>query len=126
GDQHAGKKGCVVDFLGRDASCHKALALFALLNRAPLLVVTCTRAAGPMRFTMGMDAILDPADDPPEFGSVEEVTQWYNDALARRIRQEPDQYWWLHDRWKEVPAAKRRKRRKAPPADVNLAQRPAA
>ena len=65
GDQHAGKKGCVVDFLGRPASCHKALALFALLNRAPLLVVTCTRADRPMRFVMRMDAILDPADNPP-------------------------------------------------------------
>ena len=136
GDQHAGRKGCVVDFLGRPASCHKALALFALLNRAPLLVATCTRTDRPLRFTMRMEAVIDPADNPPEFSSVEELTQWYNDVLARRIRQQPDQYWWLHDRWKEVPAAKRRKRRPAAAAvseaaasDVTaseIVQRPAA
>jgi KDO2-lipid IV(A) lauroyltransferase len=34
GDQHApGRIGCVVNFMGRPASCHKALALFSLLNR---------------------------------------------------------------------------------------------
>jgi KDO2-lipid IV(A) lauroyltransferase len=122
GDQHAGRKGCVVDFLGRPASCHKALALFALLNRAPLLVATCVRKDRPFRFTMRMDAIIDPADNPPEYESVEELTQWYNDVLASRIRELPSQYWWLHDRWKEVPV-KKRKRRKNRAA---IAQRPAA
>jgi Kdo2-lipid IVA lauroyltransferase/acyltransferase len=125
GDQHAGRKGCVVDFLGRPASCHKALALFALLNRAPLLVATCTRTRRPLHFSMQMDGILDPAENPPEFSSVEELTQWYNDVLTRRIREEPDQYWWLHDRWKEVPAAKRRKRKPALAASSDI-QRPAA
>src|SRR5688500_16658426 len=81
GDQHAGRKGCVVDFLGRPASCHKAIALFALLNRSPVMVISCVRSKKPLHFTMGMDVLLDPADDPPEFGGLEELTQWYNDAL---------------------------------------------
>ena len=123
GDQHAGRKGCVVDFLGRPASCHKALALFALLNRAPLLVATCTRADRPFHFCMRMEAIVNPADNPDEYGSVEDLTQFYNDVLARRIRQQPEQYWWLHDRWKEVAAGKRRKRKAAAAA---AAQRDAA
>lgn len=113
GDQHAGRKGCVVDFLGRPASCHKALALFALLNRSPLLVVTCTRGERPMRFNMQMDALVDPVNHPEAYGSVEDLTQWYNDALSRRIRELPDQYWWLHDRWKETPQKKRAKRKAA-------------
>ena len=44
-----GRRGCVVDFLGRPASCHKALALFALLNRCPMLVVSCHRTDRPPR-----------------------------------------------------------------------------
>ncbi len=111
GDQHAGVRGCVVDFLGRAASCHKALALFALLNRAPLLVATCTRTGRPMHFRMSMDAVIDPAENPPAAESVEDLTQWYNDVLAARIRQQPEQYWWLHDRWKELKPRRRRKRR---------------
>ena len=124
GDQHAGRKGCVVDFLGRQASCHKALALFALLNRAPLLVATCTRADRPLRFVMKMDGIVDAQNNPDVFASVEDLTQWYNDALAAQIRRQPAQYWWLHDRWREVKASKRR--RKVAAASADEAQRPAA
>jgi KDO2-lipid IV(A) lauroyltransferase len=124
GDQHAGRKGCIVDFLGRPASCHKALALFALLHRAPLLVATCVRAGRPLYFTMQMDAVIMPADNPEEFSSVEDLTQWYNRVLERRIREQPEQYWWLHDRWKEVPAGRRRKRKQATAA-ASAAERPA-
>jgi len=116
GDQHAGPRGCIVDFLGRPASCHKALALFALLNRVPLLVATCARAGKPMHFRMGMDAVIDPATDPPECASVEELTQWYNDVLERRIRQQPEQYWWLHDRWKDLEPRKRKRKKRLAPA----------
>ena len=35
GDQNAGSKGCWVEFLGRPASCHKAVALFTLTSGAP-------------------------------------------------------------------------------------------
>lgn len=126
GDQHAGRRGCVVDFLGRPASCHKALALFALLNQAPIMVVTCTRLGPPMKFTMGLDAFIDPAENPPEYDSVEDLTQWYNDALEARIRQVPDQYWWLHDRWKDIKPARRRKRKGAAASDADTLQRPAA
>ena len=107
GDQHACKRGCIVDFLGRPASCHKAVALFALLNRVPTMVITCTRKDRPMHFSMGMDAVLDPAENPPECGSVEDFTQWYNHALEARIRQVPEQYWWLHERWKDLKPRKR-------------------
>jgi KDO2-lipid IV(A) lauroyltransferase len=122
GDQHAGRRGCVVDFLGRPASCHKALALFALLNRAPVLVISCTRSDRPMHFKMGLDAMIDPAENPPECESLEDLTQWSNDALATRIRQQPEQYWWLHDRWKELKPRKRGKRKRTEAAT----QRPAA
>jgi len=38
GDQHAGTKGCWIDFLGRPAACHKAIALFTLSGNAPKIV----------------------------------------------------------------------------------------
>jgi KDO2-lipid IV(A) lauroyltransferase len=124
GDQHAGKRGCIVDFLGRPASCHKAPALFALLNRVPLMVVTCSRASRPLRFTMQMDDVVSPEDNPREFSSVEDMTQWYNDVLARRIHEQPEQYWWLHDRWKEVKG--RRGKRSAAADSAAQVARPAA
>ncbi len=111
GDQHAGQKGVWVDFLGRPASCHKALALFTLLNKAPMLVSYARRLDQPMRFEVGLADVYDPAQPGEEdLGGVTELTQWYNDVLEEEIRRAPEQYWWLHNRWREAPA--RRVRRK--------------
>jgi KDO2-lipid IV(A) lauroyltransferase len=132
GDQNAGRQGCLADFLGRPASCHKALALFSLVNKAPMMVTSCTRRGNePMQFDMGLDDVIDMNEDRPETSGVSELTQWYNDVLERKIRERPNQYWWLHDRWKNLPTSKRRrpKKQKAAAEEPNaeaLAQRPAA
>ena len=47
GDQSAGPKGCWVEFLGRPASCHKALALFTLSGGAPMLASYARRTTAP-------------------------------------------------------------------------------
>jgi KDO2-lipid IV(A) lauroyltransferase len=107
GDQHAGPKGCWVDFLGRPASCHKALALFTLTSGAPMLVTYAKRTGRPMRFELGLAGVADPAVGGEELAGVRELTQWYNHALERVIRSAPEQYWWLHRRWKGAPRQRR-------------------
>jgi Kdo2-lipid IVA lauroyltransferase/acyltransferase len=110
GDQHAGPKGCWVEFMGRPASCHKAVALFTLLSGAPMLVVACTRRDRPMQFTLELVGVVDPAAAPCDaLTGVQQLTQWYNDVLAAQIRRQPDQYWWLHRRWRDPPKRLRQK-----------------
>ena len=46
GDQHAGTSGCWVDFFGRPASTHKAIALFCLASGGPLVVSYSQRCVG--------------------------------------------------------------------------------
>jgi KDO2-lipid IV(A) lauroyltransferase len=104
GDQHAGPKGCWVDFFGRQASCHKAIAVFPLTAGAPLAVVFGRRVGGkPLQFELGMNGALDPADPGAELGGVKPVTQWYNRRLEELIRETPEQYWWVHRRWRDAP-----------------------
>jgi len=113
GDQHAGDKGLWVDFFSRPASCHKALALFTLLNKAPMLVSGVRRLDRPLRFEVRLADLYDPAQPgDEELGGVTELTQWYNDVLEDEIRQAPDQYWWLHNRWRDPPPGRKRKRRR--------------
>jgi KDO2-lipid IV(A) lauroyltransferase len=113
GDQHAGARGVWVDFLGRPASCHKALALFSLLNKAPMLVTYVKRLDRPLSFEVGLADSFDPAQPGGEdLSGVTELTQWYNDVLDDEIRRAPEQYWWLHNRWREAPAGRQRRRRK--------------
>jgi KDO2-lipid IV(A) lauroyltransferase len=104
GDQHAGPKGCWVDFFGRPASCHKAIAVFPLTAGAPLAIGYGRRVRGKaLQFEIGMNSYLDPAEPGTELGGVKPVTQWYNRRLEELIRQTPDQYWWVHRRWKDAP-----------------------
>lgn len=104
-DQHAGDKGCWVNFLGVPASCHKALSLFALSSNAPMMIGSTTRITGhPMRFEMSCSGIADPENDPEgHCESITTLTQWYNEGLARDINQSVEQYWWLHRRWRTPP-----------------------
>jgi Kdo2-lipid IVA lauroyltransferase/acyltransferase len=103
GDQHAGTKGCWVKFLGRPAACHKAVALFTLNGRAPMMVSYCRQLDQPLQFEIGCTGVADPMRLPPELQDVKALTQWYNDRLADVIVKAPAQYWWLHRRWRDKP-----------------------
>jgi len=108
-DQYAGSKGCWVDFFGRPASAHKAVALLSLGNDIPLVVVSCKRTDGPMRFTQYAHAVFDPRTAPPEMQNVKAVTQWFTSEFEKFIRETPDQYWWLHRRWRDKREKKKKK-----------------
>jgi KDO2-lipid IV(A) lauroyltransferase len=110
GDQHAGTKGCWVDFLGRPAACHKAVALFTLSGKAPMMVSYCRHTDKPLRFEIGCTGVADPLTLPEEMKDVTKLTQWYNDRLADAITVDPNQFWWVHRRWKEKPVRKTKKR----------------
>jgi KDO2-lipid IV(A) lauroyltransferase len=114
GDQHGGDKGVWIDFLGRPASCHKALALFTLSSGAPMVVVASRRTRGPLQFEVDFGGVADPNDLPPELQSVRGLTEWYNARIADQVLKSPEQYWWVHKRWK--PKAVRKKPSEGVPA----------
>ena len=112
GDQHAGANGCWVDFLGRPASCHKAVALFTLATGAPQLVCYLRRRDEPMKFEVGVIDVADPQTWDSDLAGVKPLTQWYNERMAEMIHANPEQYWWVHRRWKGEPGKRRRKKRR--------------
>jgi Kdo2-lipid IVA lauroyltransferase/acyltransferase len=100
-DQYAGPKGCWVDFFGRPASSHKAIALFSLTSDAPALFCYARRTGRILHHELGTTGILDPLQLPAEMRTVGAITQWYTEQMEYTIRQAPEQYWWLHRRWKD-------------------------
>ncbi len=108
GDQHAGKKACWVDFFGRPASTHKAVALFSLGNNAPTMVSYARRMGKPLHYEVGPEAICDPLAADFQMGSIPLLAQWYTTHLENLIRRSPEQYWWLHKRWKGQPPVRKR------------------
>jgi KDO2-lipid IV(A) lauroyltransferase len=110
GDQFAGRKGCWVEFFGRPASSHKAIALFTLGSQAPTVFCYTRRLGRPMRHVLSMGALLDPRTCARDLLSVPDITQWYTTHLEQTVREVPEQYWWLHRRWRGKPTPRRRGR----------------
>lgn len=111
GDQAAGAKGCWVEYFGRPASAHKAPAVFCLANEAPVLVVGVRRSgAQPLYFDISVHATADPRDGENHTQSVSLLTEWYTRQLEEIVREAPEQYWWVHRRWKGKPARRRTKK----------------
>jgi KDO2-lipid IV(A) lauroyltransferase len=107
-DQDAGQRGLFVDFFGRPASTHKAIALLALEHRVPLLVTGTVRVGEPMRYQVQVEDLIWPEEYERHPDAVRAITQRFTTALERLVRRSPHQYFWLHRRWKHQPAARRR------------------
>lgn len=112
-DQHAGAKGCWVDFFNRPASAHKAIALLSLEHDAPIAICSVRRLDRPLHFEMKLWAMLDPRDVAARISSIKELTQWYTSKLEEMIREAPEQYWWVHRRWKDTRAPRKSSAAKA-------------
>ncbi len=108
-DQDAGPRGLFVNFFGRPASTHKAVALLALEHRVPLLVIGARKIAEPMRYELVVEEHILPEDYVDRPDAILAITQRFTTALERIVRMAPEQYFWLHRRWKHQPARARRK-----------------
>jgi KDO2-lipid IV(A) lauroyltransferase len=106
-DQYAGPKGCWVEFFGRPASAHKAIALLALEHQAPVVTASALRRRLPLHFRLSVHGVADPQRGSEECASVRSLTQWYTKCLEEMIRVAPEQYWWLHRRWKDTRAPRK-------------------
>src|SRR5262249_38124352 len=100
GDQDAGPRGLFVDFLGRLASPCKLIALLSLQHGAPILVLGAARVVSPLRYVISLEDTILPEDYAARPDATQAITLRYTQALERLIRRVPEQYFWLHRRWK--------------------------
>jgi Kdo2-lipid IVA lauroyltransferase/acyltransferase len=112
-DQYAGPKGCWIQFFNRPASAHKAIALLCLEHNAVVAVSASTRTSHPMQFHLHNYAMFDPQDQDNASASVKDLTQWYSSRLEELIAKNPEQYWWIHRRWKDTREPKKKKHQAA-------------
>lgn len=119
-DQYAGPRGCWVNFFGKPASTHKAVALFTLGYQAPTMVLSARRRRGPLRYDVELAGATDPQATGFELGDATSLTEWFTGCLETMILRDPQQYWWVHRRWKGEPP-----RRVAEALALKLAQQKA-
>jgi len=90
--------GVYVDFFGRRACTNKGLAMIALRTGAPVVPVFMLRTDGGYRAEVCPEIPLIRTGDKQK--DIELNTEQYNQAIEAIIRKYPDQWFWVHQRWK--------------------------
>ncbi|KUL28716.1 lysophospholipid acyltransferase family protein [Chlorobium limicola] len=99
-DQSDPEGGFFMDFLGRRTSVFLGPAYLALKTGVPLFVVMCRRSGGG-RYIAEFEEV-DTAGLGSDKGDAEELTRRYTRVLERYIRQYPEEWFWVHNRWKRT------------------------
>src|SRR6266536_2146315 len=93
-DQHAGDHGLWAPFLGRLASTSPLPGLLAKRTRAALIAAG-VYTTGPARWRMVFTERFDQPD-----ASVATLTLRINEIIEQQIRVAPEDWFWVHNRWK--------------------------
>jgi KDO2-lipid IV(A) lauroyltransferase len=105
-DQHAGRNGLWMDFLGRPASVHSSPARLHLLTGYPLLF-GCFVRLGPLRYRMIVTPpVLAGSASSDREAEAQAITVEFTRRLETLIRRYPAQYLWMHRRWRTPPQRK--------------------
>lgn len=101
-DQHAGgRDGVEVEFFGHAAWTFRSLATIALSTGAPVVPAASWREPDGqhvLRFEEALPVLE--CDDPRE--AIRANTRAYNAAIERFVLRHPEQWFWMHRRWKNL------------------------
>jgi len=91
--------GVFVPFFGRRACTNKGMALLSIRSGAPVVPVFLVRdGRGGFIVEFGQELMPVISGDPQK--DIEENTTRYNAAIEAMVNQYPDQWFWVHQRWK--------------------------
>ncbi|MBP7937431.1 MAG: lysophospholipid acyltransferase family protein [Phycisphaerae bacterium] len=102
-DQNAGRKGLFVDFFGVKASTYKSIGLLAMKHNVPIVVGCARRVSNRFRYEVECTRVIRPQEWTGRDDPLLWITQQYSWAIERFVRQAPEQYLWMHRRWKSRP-----------------------
>ncbi len=93
-DQHAGDQGIWTPFFGRLASTSPLPGLLAKRSRAAL-IAAAVYTTGPARWRMVFTERFDLSG-----ASIETLTSKINEIIEQQVRLAPEDWFWVHNRWK--------------------------
>jgi len=94
-------EGVFVDFFNKRACTNKGLALLALKTEAPVVPVFLIRNKAGFKAIFGDEIPLIQTGDKTK--DIEANTQMYNRVIESIVRRYPEQWLWVHQRWKTRP-----------------------
>ena len=100
-DQSGPKDGYYRKFLNQDASVFLGGAVFALRCQVPLFITMCVRTGvGSYRMEVNEIPSHDLKSTPED---IKRLADRYIEAIEKTIKQYPEQWFWMHNRWKHKP-----------------------
>jgi KDO2-lipid IV(A) lauroyltransferase len=97
------RRGVLVDFLGAPAATTPVPAMLSLAYRRPILVCVCRRSPGAHAYEILLSEPLWPEPSRGKRDEILRLTAELNEVMGAFIRANPEQYFWVHDRWKPEP-----------------------
>lgn len=102
-DQDAGRNGMFVDFFGRPASCHSGPFEIAQRTNSMILPNFIVRTGGG-HHKLFLEEYIDLSVYSSSKDDIRSALQEFTKVLESYIRKYPDQWLWLHKRWKSTPS----------------------
>jgi len=106
-DQNAGDQGLFVPFFGRLASSYKSIGLLAMRYEVPIVCGFAKRLEQRFNYEIASTDIIEPRDWADQPDPLFYITARFNRAMEMMVRQAPEQYLWIHRRWKSRPRHER-------------------
>ena len=100
-DHRARQKPVWAPFFGRPAACDRSAGVLLRRIGAPIVFIGCYERQDGRRFQLDLGTVLRPEDLSGL--SPEQVATRINQELEQLILACPEQYFWLHDRYKDAP-----------------------
>ncbi len=97
-DQHASRNDVTVDFFGRPAHTVNVAAILALKHGVPIVPAFTWREGARFRAEVQPEIKVKSSGNAED--DVRDVTQKATDRIEEMIRKRPDQWLWMHRRWR--------------------------
>lgn len=91
-------QGCYVDFFGRLACTNRGVASIVMRTGAPVVPMFIIREKG--RYIIEFLPKISPVITDDRTKDLEINTQNYTSAIETMVRRSPEQWFWVHNRWK--------------------------
>ncbi|HEY2816668.1 MAG TPA: 4'-phosphopantetheinyl transferase superfamily protein [Casimicrobiaceae bacterium] len=104
-DQYAHRPdGIDVEFFGHAAGTFKSLAIIALATGSPVLPASSWREPDG-RHVLRFEEPVASVEDDNTNEAIRKTTRAFNAALERLVLRHPEQWYWVHRRWKSAARA---------------------
>jgi len=97
------KEGVFAPFFGIPACTTAGVAMLALRANALIVPMFAVWNEEKGRYAMINEKIIEPADTGDRKADIEKTTAEFTAAIERIVRAYPDQWIWIHRRWKARP-----------------------